>query len=178
MLGFWITLALESAEIVVLTWRSDLWPSTLRWQQIIKIRFIRAMGGETFGKENTGDNWKCQLPCRGKREFMNDFTKLEWKIIHVILTKIKTKLTINYINLVKSPSFPSGCHPALSPTAPLQVLSLFFLLFFKCCESFLSQEGWWEKERKLINHLPRGAIISWIYLLSAKWPNRGQVNLI
>lgn len=46
---------------------------------------------------------------------MNDFTKLDWKITHVKLTEIKRM--INYINLMKFPSFPSGCHKALSRAA-------------------------------------------------------------
>lgn len=37
---------------------------------------------------------------------MNDFTKLDRKITHVNLTKIKIKIIINYINLMKFPSFP------------------------------------------------------------------------
>lgn len=36
---------------------------------------------------------------------------------HLNINKIKIKRTINYINLMKFPSFPPGCHPAHSHAA-------------------------------------------------------------
>lgn len=58
----------ESEKISILAWRSDLWLSTQRWQQTIKIRLIRATGGETYEKENTGDNWSVSYCAEGINE--------------------------------------------------------------------------------------------------------------